>query len=228
MKLVKQKQDLKIHVSKNELQDHIHSGLLMNDIRGAFIGPSHCGKTALLIGLLEHPKGVKFQHIFICCKTLHQPRYEKFESILKMIPEMSYNSYRDLAEFPNIEDIPPFSVCIFDDLGYGRADQQVKIQNIFSFGRHKGLNSFYCCQTYSKIPKQLIRDNLNLLVLFKMDLTNLKHIYEEHVVNDVSFKEFLEMCAQCWKTPYGFMVICPTLPINKGRYRRGFDEFFQL
>lgn len=231
MKLVKQQHELKVHVPKEDNDDDghqnkIHSNLLMNDIRCSLIGPSNCGKSALLIGLLEHPKGIKFQHIYVCGKTLHQPRYKKLEGIIETIPEMSFNAYHDLEEFPDFDSIPPFSVCVFDDLGHER--QQGKIQNIFSYGRHKGLNSFYCCQTYCKIPKHLIRDNMNLLILFKMDLTNLRHIYEEHVVNDVSFKEFLEMCSLCWKNPYGFMVICPTLPLNNGRYRHGFDEFFQL
>ncbi|KYN28024.1 hypothetical protein ALC57_02564, partial [Trachymyrmex cornetzi] len=45
------------------------------------------------------------------------------------------------------------------------------------------------CQTYARIPKHLIRDNANLLILFKQDGTNLKHVYNDHVNTDMSYDE---------------------------------------
>ncbi|KYQ48820.1 hypothetical protein ALC60_12125 [Trachymyrmex zeteki] len=36
-------------------------------------------------------------------------------------------------------------------------------------GRHAHVDCFYLCQTYAKISKHLIRDNANLLILFKQD-----------------------------------------------------------
>ena len=52
-------------------------------------------------------------------------------------------------------------------------------------GRHRLIDCFYLCQTYAQIPKHLIRDNLNFLVLFRQDEMNLKHIYGDHVNTDM-------------------------------------------
>lgn len=131
--------------------------------------------------------------------------------------------------YENDEDVLPpnkvknNSVFIFDDIA---TCKQTKIRDYFSFGRHKNIDCFYLCQTYTKIPKHLIRDNANLIVLLKQDLLNLKHIYNDHVAPDMKFEEFCNLCRECWKVNYGFLVISKDNELNKGRYRKGFDEFF--
>ena len=47
------------------------------------------------------------------------------------------------------------------------------------------IDCFYLGQTYTRIPKHLIRDNVNFLVPSTQDEMNLKHIYGDHV-NTVS------------------------------------------
>jgi len=64
-------------------------------------------------------------------------------------------------------------------------------------GRHVNVDCFYFCQTYARIPKHLIRDNANLLILFKQDYTNLKHVYNDHV--NMSYDEFCLSCRDCWQ-----------------------------
>lgn len=90
-------------------------------------------------------------------------------------------------------------------------------------GRHKNIDSFYLTQSYSRLAKQLIPDNLNFLIILKQDLTNLKHIYDDHVNTDFSFEKFKEMCNLCWKEKYGFLVINKDDDLNKGRFRKRFD-----
>jgi len=55
---------------------------------------------------------------------------------------------------------------------------------------HANVDCFYPYQTYSKIPKYLICDNANLLILFKQDSTNLKRVYNDHVNTDMSYEDF--------------------------------------
>ena len=62
-------------------------------------------------------------------------------------------------------------------------------------GRH-GLIDL--CQTHSRIPKHLVRDNVNFLVLFRQDEMNLKHIYDDHVNTDMPYSKFKELCSACW------------------------------
>jgi hypothetical protein len=92
-------------------------------------------------------------------------------------------------------------------------------------GRHNNIDIFYLGQTYSAIPKQLVRDNSNFIILFKQDEMNLRHIYNDHVTTDMSFDKFKEICAKAWQDNFGFLVIDKTLGPYKGRYRIGLDSF---
>ena len=95
--------------------------------------------------------------------------------------------------------------------------------------RHAHVDSFYLCQTDARIPKHLVRDNVNLLVLFRQDERNLRHVYDDHVNADMSFTQFRDLCTACWNTDkYGFFVIDKDSDINVGRYRKGFDCFITL
>lgn len=95
-------------------------------------------------------------------------------------------------------------------------------------GRHKKIDSFYLSQTYSKIPKQLIRDNVNLLLIFKQDDTNLKHIYNEHVTTDIEWNEFKKLCSIIWQNRYDFLLINKDCDLDNGKHRQGFDTFIYI
>ncbi|KYN22203.1 hypothetical protein ALC57_05405 [Trachymyrmex cornetzi] len=112
------------------------------------------------------------------------------------------------------KEVLPNSIFVFDDVA---CDNQNTIREYFSMGRHINIDCFYLCQTYAKIPKHLIRDNANLLILFKQDGTNLKHIYNDHVNTDMSYES--------WQLKYGFVVIDKDSTLHNGRYRRRFDDF---
>lgn len=92
-------------------------------------------------------------------------------------------------------------------------------------GRHCNIDSFYLNQTYTKIPKQLIRDNANLIILFKQDDINLRHAYDEHVGTDMSWCQFKEMCSKIWEKPYSYLVINKDCNKNNGCYRDKFNTF---
>ncbi|KAE9522495.1 hypothetical protein AGLY_017088 [Aphis glycines] len=119
------------------------------------------------------------------------------------------------------------SIIIFDDVICG---PQSVIREYFSICRHSGAGSvFYLAQTYSKIPKQLVRDNSNFLIILKQDDTNLRHIFNDHSSADMDFSEFRKMCHFCWNhSDYGFLVIDKTREMNEGRYRCGFHTFIKI
>ena len=104
-------------------------------------------------------------------------------------------------------------------------DKQDAIREYFAMSRHADVDCFYLCQTYAKIPKHLIHDNANLLILLKQDGTNLKHIYDDHVNTDMSYENFCELCRCCWQKKYGFVVIDKDNALTNGRYRKGFNEY---
>ena len=67
-----------------------------------------------------------------------------------------------------------------------------------------------------------------MIIVFKQDELNMKHIYNDHVRGDMSYDEFMKMCKECWKDKYGFLVISKDDTIDCGRYRKGFDVFIKL
>ena len=91
--------------------------------------------------------------------------------------------------------------------------------------RHSGVDVFYLSQTCSQVPKQLVRDNANLVALFRQDELNLKHAYNDHVNTDMRYKTFKNICTEAWTDRYGCLVVVKVSPMDSGRYRVGFDRF---
>lgn len=114
---------------------------------------------------------------------------------------------------------------IFDDVA---CEKQNTIRQYFSFGRHSNVDSFYLAQTYTRIPKHLIRDNANVIIAFRQDEMNIKHVYSDHVGADMTFEKFYELCRECWKDKYGFLMISKEDDLNDGRYRKLFDTFITV
>lgn len=228
MKLIKQDLSLEINtldeILENKLNYVKHSQLLPNSIRCIICGPSNCGKTNVILSLLLHPNGLKFQNVYLYSKTAFQPKYKFLNIVLKSVPEVNFYIYEDNSIIHPNEALSN-SVIIFDDVV---CEDQTNIRNYFAMGRHKQLDCFYLTQTYSKIPKQLIRDNVNLLILFKQDDLNMKHVFEEHVNSDIPWFEFKNLCTTVWKKPHDFLVINKECAINKGRYRKGFDTYIKF
>ncbi|KAL4092501.1 hypothetical protein QTP88_027002 [Uroleucon formosanum] len=111
----------------------------------------------------------------------------------------------------------PNSVFIFDDI---ITENQKIARTYFSRARHNLVDVFYLAQSYSKVPKQLLRDNANFIVLFKQDETNLKHVYNEHCSGDMSYSEFKDFCTSCWRLGrFEFIVINKDCERDNGRYR---------
>lgn len=203
-----------------------HGSLLPNTVRCIICGPTNCGKTNLLLNLFFSPKGLYFENVYVFSKSLYQNKYKFLECVLSNISEIGYFKFSDNDEVPHPSEVKPDSIMVFDDVACGK---QNNIKNYFSMGRHNNVDTFYICQTYSFIPKQLVRDNANLLIIFKQDFKNLNHIYNDHVNTDMKFEQFKEICVNVWKRgKNNFLVIDKDSDMDKGRYRCGFDTFIKL
>ena len=44
---------------------------------------------------------------------------------------------------------------------------------------------------------------------------NLRHIYNDRVIGDMSFNHFVNICNRCWKDKYGFLVVSKDDELNK-------------
>ena len=157
-----------------------HGPLLPNTIRAVYYGPSNCGKTNVLISLLIHPNGLKFENLYVYLKSLNQLKYEFLKELFSPIDEIQYFAFGDREQVISPDNALPNSIMIFDDIA---CEKQDCLKAFFCMGRHKNVDSFYLCQSYAQVPKHLVRDNMNFLVIFRQDEMNLKHIYSDHVKN---------------------------------------------
>lgn len=203
-----------------------HGPLLPNSVRCIICGPSGCGKTNVLIALLENPNGLCFENVYIYSKTLEQDKYRYLKSILSNIKGLGYYAFSANDDVIPPSKAKPNSIFIFDDV---ICDRQSNIRAYFCMARHRSIDCFYLAQSYTRIPKHLIRDNANFVILFKQDDTNLRHVFNDCGIGcDMTFDSFREMCNMCWREKYGFAVIDMESSVNAGRYRRGFDHFAKL
>jgi GTPase SAR1 family protein len=206
-----------------EIEDKPHGLLFPSSIRALVCGPSNCGKTTVMYNLLVHANGLKYSKLHIYCPTVHQAKYQALKEIVESIEGMLFRHYgTDEPPPPPNEDMKQ-SVFVFDDVN---TETQTTIKEYFSKGRHYGIDSFLLAQSYNAIPKHLLRDNANFIVLFKQNPLNLETIYRDHVGMDMSYERFKEICESCWKSDkYGFLVIDKDSEPGKGRYRFQFDDF---
>lgn len=218
--------DRDIPNNKQDRERKKHGSLLPNSIRCIMSGSSNCGKTNVLISLILNPNGLRFKNIYIYSRSLYQPKYEYLKKILSKIKGVGFYTFSSNDAVISPEKVKPYSIFIFDDV---ICDKQNNIQSYFCMGRHKDVDCFYLSQSFAHIPKHLIRENANLIVLFKQDQMSLKHVYNDYsIATDMTFEKFIQMCNCCWKKKYDFLVIDVESELNEGRYRKGFDEFIHI
>jgi len=221
---IEQEQKLPVYnIDTPDTSTSRHGPLFPNTVRSLVLGSSGCGKTNLIYFLLVGENGLRFKNVYIYSKTIQQPKYQLLKQIIDEIDDINIFMFYENDQVISPEKVLPDSVFIMDDV---IGEQQGIIREYFSRGRHNKVDILYLAQSYSKVPKQLIRDNANLIVLFKQDETNLKHIYNEHCSGDMSYLEFKNFCSTCWnRERFSFVVISKDNERDNGRYRFGFDTF---
>lgn len=176
-----------------------HSVLVPNSIRCVICGPSNCGKTNAMTKWTQ----------------ISEPLF-----VLMRVPQIKFYEFNDGKDVIAPSKASPNSVFIFDDVA---CENQIIFEIIFLWVNIKQIDCFNLSETSSKIPKQLLRDNANLLIIFKQDDMNLKHIYEEQISSVMSWNQFKNIYKTVWREPYTFVSINKDSSLNNGRYR--FLEF---
>lgn len=206
-----------------------HSDLLPNTVRMIIAGSSGTGKTNVLLSLIESENGLKFENLYLYCKTLDQDKYKYLNQILRSIDGIGFYAFSSSENVLDPSEMKRNSLIVFDDVINDSAINRGIVRNIFTLGRHRCLDVVYLVQSYTKLNKHLIRDNCNFVIMFRQDDTNLKHVFNDFGVNaDMKFEEFRNFCLECWREPYGFACVSTEHPRDAGRYRKNFEEYLQL
>lgn len=167
MRFIEQTIKLKVdNIDPPKTQEARHGILFPNTIRALIVGPSGRGKTNLMFSLLTNINGIRFHNVYIYSKTLDQPKYIILRDILTGVDGVKLFKFYDNDEVIPPEKALPNSVFIFDDI---INESQHIVRSYFSRGRHNKIDVCYLAQSFARVPKQLLRDNSNLIVLFKQD-----------------------------------------------------------
>jgi len=143
------------------------------------------------------------------------------EQLLEPVDEIKYLAFTENEQVIAPDDALPNSIIIFDNIS---CEKQNNLKAYFCMGRHKNVDCFYLCQSYTAVPKHLVRDNVDLLILFRQDDVNFKHINDDHVNTDMSYNHFKNLCSKCSVDgKHCFIVVDKDRGINKDGYRKGFD-----
>lgn len=233
---------------KNAYNERNNNKILPKSIRACIIGKSGCGKTNLLMNLLlnkfSNEDYLDYNNLFIFSKSLHQPQYQLLikglqngltkEEILECILNKDYkveskdvkisvHCFDNGDMIPDPTEIDPNlkTLIIFDDI---MLEKQNKVESYYTRGRHNNIDCFYISQNYIKLPKNTIRENTNLFILFPQDKLNLNYFYRDHC-NDIKKDEFDDLCYKSWNIEFGFVTIDLSSKINRGKYRKMLNYF---
>lgn len=203
-----------------------HGALLPDAVRAIVVGSSGSGKTNAVFNLLFNKNGLRFANLYVFCKTLQQNKYNLLERVMSGLPKIGYFLFSENDQVMHPNEALPHSVIIFDDVSM---EKQNNVKNYFCFGRHNTIDSIYISQSYAGVGKHMLRDNANLILLFKQDDLNLRHIHADHVGSDMSFNEFKCVCNKVWSgDSHSFVLIDKESEIQNGRYRKNFDSFISF
>jgi len=133
--------------------------------------------------------GYTFPFFVHISKSIEQDAYKEFK---KAYDKLADKENAEIAHFySNCEDLisvdkcEPNSLVVFDDCV--NIKQQHFIKDYFVRGRHKNISCIYLTQSYTKIDRQLIRNNINFLCVFRQSPKYTKYIYDEYVGSDFTF-----------------------------------------
>ena len=241
-----------IECKLTKIYEQKHHYLLPSpSVRGLIIGPSGCGKTNLLLRLLLQKDWLDYNKLYIYSKSLHQPEYkvlikcfelgyskcdilnifrkeniDTFINSLKKKKEqrITINQFDDYSEIPDPTEIDntEHNLFVFDDV---MTDvNKNKTEDYYTRGRHNNISSIYISQNYFKLPRQTIRSNTNVLILFNLSIKDLRHIYDDHCSNDMEWYEFNKLFTD--KPPFSYVVINNEFPASSGKYQVNFNSIY--
>ena len=161
------------------------------------IGPRNVGKTYYMLKVLEKIGNKRPIHII----TRSPNQYPNHKTSNEIKPIKKYKG----------------SVVIFDDMVGAKNSSQ--IDEFFTRGRHEDLDVYYISQSYFALPRQSIRNNSDILILFKQTLRDVQSMYYDIGAYDMSYHEFKLMCHKAWDEKYNYLCIDMTKNKNEGKYR---------
>lgn len=153
--------------------------------------------------------------------------FTKFEDFVKVgvqpKDEIVYFYDRDNEiQDPSKLDPDKSHIIVFDDV---LSENQNKMRDYYTRGRHNKSSVFYLSQSFYKVAKHCIRENVNLYIIFQQSNKDLESFYRDHVNPDVELKDFIIFCKKAWNTEHGYIKVNCDKLLNNGKYWINNEEY---
>lgn len=211
-------------VQKRNNAEFLPSGTLI----AIMAGRTGAGKTHILMDLIL-TGALDFTRLYWYSLTLDQDKVRFLKDQIDAVEKKTHKKIGHWiasdVELPTPEDLDKTekNLVIFDDIVN---QPQGKIKEYFLRGRHNNAQVFYLTQSYHQVPKGLMRENSNLLILTRgMGARDLREIAQNYS-GSISLQEFREFYKQATKTPYGFAAVDSTQPVHDGMFTKSFNEIY--
>ena len=133
---------------------------------------------------------------------------------------------KSLNQYPNIkaqssDEIQPLneyenSVVVFDDMLQSK--QESNIDLFFTRGRHNIIDIYYISRRLLHFPKNTIRNNSNIFILFKQTVRDIILLFHDIAGLDMNSEEWKQLCRKSWENDYEYLQIDRFAKIGNGRY----------
>ena len=151
-------------------------------------------------------------------EIVHNKNFEKSSTEIE-----TYESKEELR-FPQEYDVG--GLIILDDL-YEKEMNDPRVHAMFKRQRHNFLSNFIISQEYYELPKQTIRANRNIYLIFKpANFRDDQNFYQDKASMDMKFNEFKYLTSTCSNEKYQPLAIDMTKDKYTGRYRLGLNLIF--
>ena len=167
-----------------------------NNNRTLIIEFSNCGKTNPMNHILHQ----KQKPIFIKTKSVNQ------------YPNINAQTSEEIQPLENYAN----STVVFDDKLLSK--QESKIDLFFTRGRHNNINIYYISQSYFHLPKNTIRNNSNIIILFKQTLRDIILLFHDIAGLDMNLEEWKQLCRKAWEIEYDYLQIDRFAKTGEGIY----------
>ena len=83
--------------------------------------------------------------------------------------------------------------------------QESNINLFFTRGPHKNIDIFYISPSYFHVPKNTIRKNPNIIILFKQTLRGITLLFQDIAALNMNLQERKELRRKTWENDYEFL-----------------------
>ena len=173
-----------MNVNNNKKKGKVVDSVKIKD-RTLIIAFSNCGKTHLMNFILHQ----KQEPIFIITKSLNQ------------YPKLKAQTSDEIEPLQNHEN----STVVFDDMLLSKQESNINL--FITRGRHNNIDIYYISQSFFHLPKNTIRKNSNIILLFKQTLRDIILLFHDIAGLDMNLYEWKQLCRKAWENDYDYLQI---------------------